>query len=67
MCVCSLLFEHVLVFLVCVQLENGVKKKYKLYSQQSFIKEDDKIKRERDRKIFVADEKRAGLKFCRVN
>ena len=35
-----------------------LRKKYKLYSQESYIKEDDKIKRERDRKIFVADEKK---------
>ena len=50
---------------VYVYLEDGVEKKYKLYSLQSYIKEDDKIKRERDRKIFVADEKKSRLKVLR--
>ena len=70
-CVCirPFLFEHVCVYVwvlcMCVSWRWSGEKKYKLYSLQSYIKEDDKIKRERDRKIFVADEKKSRLKVLR--
>ena len=58
----------VYAYLCVFEVEDGVQKT-KLYSPQSFIKEDENDKHERERGIekFVADEKRAGLKFCEVN